>query len=765
GQPRPVTLVLDEVFSLAGSQWADDLDFVLRHSEGRLRLVLVGRSDPPFPLYRYRLAGTLGEVGGDDLAFLEAEAAELLSLHGIDLAPAALASLLRHTEGWAAGLRLFAMVLEGHDDAERVLATISGDESTIAEYFVGEVLRAQPAELREFLLRTGVLDAVTPDLARALTGRADAGRVLGALARENVFVQAVSDRPAVYRYHRLFAELLRAELAKDDAAQIPALHRRAAEWFAAEGRTADAVGHAVLAGDWAMAAACVIDHCAVGQLVLGGATGLGGLFRGMPEAAASPECALVTAALALAEGDLDAAAKQLARAEELLAAGVPERGTMLTLAATLLDALLAGASCDRSRMLDSARAAERLLAGAPVELLERHPELRALALTAVGTAQSWSGALGAAAATLADAADAATAGGCEALRADCLQHLALLAAYRGNLRLAEATAGQAVELAGPDGGRGTRPAVAHVVLAWVATEHYDLEVGWRHLRAAEHLCRGRAGGLAETGLALVRARLLRARGEVRKALQTVQQLDSGEARPMPDWLAREVALTRARTLIAGGQPAEALATLGDLTGEDGQNCSDGPDVAVVRSEALHADGDLAGARRALQTALAGAEVPVPVLVAAWMMHATLALDAAEVGTAQHALRQALRLAGPEAQRRPFNEVGVRLRRMLRDNQDLAARYEALGRNGPAAHPPRPTRPATDPARPVIVQKLSRREMEVLRHVEAMLPTEEIAGAMYVSVNTVKTHVRSILRKLAASRRNEAVRRARDLGLI
>ena len=765
---RPVSLVLDEVSSVVGRQWANDLDFVVRHSDGGLRLTLVGRWDPPLPLYRYRLAGSLTEVRGEDLVFTEDEAAELLALHGIALTSTGLTSLLRHTEGWAAGLRLFAMALEGHDDAESLLATINGDEATIAEYFVSEVLRARSPEVRDFLLRSSIVDIVTPDLAQLLTGRRDAGRVLAGLERENMFLQVVNDQPVAYRYHRLFGELLRAELAHDDPDEISPLHRRAAGWLAAEGRTVDAVHHAVSAGDWDTAAEITIDDYAVGQLVLGGAHDrLGPMFRDLPEVVDSPEVALVRAALALAGADHDRAAKQLVLAEELVADRSPQRRGAMSVAGAVLDLLVTAAAQDASRWLDTARQATALLGSAPAERLARHPELSALVLAATGAAHSWFGAVDAAVAPLSEAAAVATADGCEAVRVDCLQDLALLEAYRGRLRHAAVLADQAIVLAQRCDGVGVPPpASAQVALAWVAVEHYDVEAAWRFLRAAEPLCGLRAGGAAEAGFAIVKSRLLRGRGELSGALRVLQDAggrsgsqsgsqSGGQSRPA--WLGREIMLSRARILTAGGHPKDALAAVAQLGDQDH------PDVLIVQAEALLVAGDPERARQALDRVVEDRDVPVPVAVNARLGMAALAAAGGDVRAAHGALHEALRLADPESLRRHFHEVGAGLRRLMREDQELAERYRSLGRG---AHPPHPqTAHGGGAAETVMVEKLSKREMEVLRHVEAMLPTEEIAGAMYLSVNTVKTHVRSILRKLCASRRNEAVRRAREIGLI
>jgi len=754
-QPVPATIILDEVCSVAGTEWAKDLDFVLRHADGRLRLVLVGRWDPPLPLYRYRLAGTLNEIRADDLAFTRAEAEELLRLHGIRLSEDGFASLLRHTEGWAAGLRLFAMALEGHADADTVLGTIRGDEASIAEYFVREVLRVQAPDVREFLLKTSVLDTVTPELGQLLTGRPDARRVLAGLARENVFVQAVTDQPATYRYHRLFGELLRAELVYDEPEWMPRLHRCAAGWLAAEGRTVDAAGHAIAAGDWDTAAAIAVDDYGILEILLGGGVGrLGGLFRGLPDEVDTPEAAVLATTMAYVADQPHRAATHLARATELMADLQPESGTALSLSAALLEGLVAGTVPDPLRMLAAMQTAQAVLDEVPREHLDRHPELRALVLAGTGTAQSWTGATEAAALTLTEAAAAAAGAGCDKLQLNCLEHLALLDAYRGRLRHAAALVGEAIEVgARLDPTGGSRTPTAEVVLAWLAVEHYDVEGGWRHLRAAEASCGSYPTGLAEAGSAVVKSRLLRARGEFRGALAVLQDI-SGHT--VPAWVEREIALSRARILTATGHPGDALAALALLADPDR------PDSAVVRAEALHASGDTDSARKSARTVIDEGDGTVQTAVGAWLTLATVAADAGDLDDAMDALRHAIRLADQESLRRCFHEVGGGLRRLMRDDPDLAGTRRALGRG---ARVKELRGGDTEPAEPLIVEKLSKRELEVLRHVEAMLPTEEIASEMYVSVNTVKTHVRSILRKLSASRRTEAVRRARELGLI
>jgi LuxR family maltose regulon positive regulatory protein len=783
--PGSVVLVLDGVSALSDPHWATDLDFVARHAGPGLRLVLVGRWDPPLPMHRYRLDGTLTEVRSADLAFSREEAAELLDMHGINLSPPALTSLMEHTEGWAAGLRLFALALRGRNDADHVVGRITGEEATIAEYFTVEVLRTLPAEVRGFLLDTSILDTFTPDLAQALTGRVDTAQILAELARENAFVRPAGERSPAYRYHRLFAELLRARLAAADPDRIPRLHRLAAQWFAEHGQVVDAVTHAARAGDWDTAAATIVAEHAIGTLLIEGRTGrLGALLRGMPDDLDHPEAAIVTAALAVADGHPDLCTAHLARAEKIIIGDATTPTDAMTLAGVLVEVRLAEACGDPQRVLRATSVAGALLAMVPADRLNRRPDLRVLVLAAKGTAQSWTGAVDAAAATLTEAATSAGTG-CETVKIACLQHLALIRAYQGQLREAERLAHQALELADRCGlAPDRRPVGAAVTLAWVAVERYDIEAAAHHFRVADprNGGPGKAGpgngspgnggptnnspvnsSPAATAYALAKSRRLQSRGELRGAMHALRDPELTDGPPPPAWLARETALTRARLLIMMGNPDEGLAILAGLPDPDA------PDAAVVRAAALLARGEPERAALTVIPVTEASGVRTPVAVDAWLLLATVAVQTGETGPSRAALRRALQLAAPECHRRAVYQVWAQLRRGLRDDHELAEQYRALAGGAATATPvrarPRTAAAAADPSQFVIVEPLSKREMEVLGGMAAMLPTEEIAASMYVSVNTVKTHVRSILRKLCASRRNEAVRRARALGLI
>jgi LuxR family maltose regulon positive regulatory protein len=756
---RPVLLVLDDVSTLGGEQWATDLEYVLRHAGPLLRLVLVGRWDPPLPLHRYRLAGRLTEIRSQELSFTAPEAGELLRLHGVELGPEKLLSLLEHTEGWAAGLRLFALALQDHRDADHLVDTITGNEATISEYFVDEVLRCQPPHVRSFLLEASVLDKFTPELVEAVTGRSDARRLLIDLERHNVFVQPAAEFSAAYRFHRLFAELLQAQLLSEAPERAAQLHRHAAAWFAAQGQTFEAVNHAVKARDWSGATTIIVEHYAIGGLALHGrADPVGALLRHLPDELPHPEAAMVAAALALGEGAVDGCARQLDRARELVICGGWQYSEALALADLLLGVLLTAARDDHEQVLQLSPAVEIAVEQAPPADLARHPELRVLTLAAKGLAQSRLGAVEAATVTL-TAVTTAEAVGCERVQISCLQHLAVIEAHRGWLAHAEKLATEAIEAAGRYGLEHThRPAAAHLALAWVAMERYDVDATGRHLRGADARQHPHTDGLVAAGFALVKARRLQARGELRGALTLLEQAGGAGAPAAPEWLIRELAVSRTQLLITMGRPDEAL----DLVREFAEPRP--PELVAMHAAALGAHDDAETAREIIVGVTSSSSgLDTPIQVNAWLVLATLTAQLGEDENARSALRHALRLATVQSQRRAVQQVWAHLRRLLREDDDLVTRYRALLGAGPPGQ--RQADQEVDTESLIVVEPLSRREMEVLRGVASMLPTEEIAASLYVSVNTVKTHIRSILRKLSASRRNEAVRRARELGLI
>jgi LuxR family maltose regulon positive regulatory protein len=317
-QDPPVTLVIDDLHLLTGPAVLKELDFVLRNTGPGLRLVVSSRMDPLLPLHRYRLAGQLTEIRASDLAFTIAEASLMLDQHGITLPAGTLEHLTRRTEGWAAGLRLAAISMSGHPDPDQFVTDLVTDDSAVTGYLVQEVLNAQPPQIRELLLNTSILDLVSAEAASELAGREQAKEILPVLARANAFVQPAGG--GWYRYHTLFAEVLRLKLRHEHPGRVPALHRRAARWHERYGRLADAVRHAAAAGDWPLSASMVIDALAISEIIEPqGSQSLAAEFGGMPHQATwtEPQPYLVCAAMALCAGRADLSAAALDTAEDI----------------------------------------------------------------------------------------------------------------------------------------------------------------------------------------------------------------------------------------------------------------------------------------------------------------------------------------------------------------------------------------------------------------------------------------------------------------
>ena len=264
-QNPPVRLVVDDFHLLTEPRVLNGLDFLLRNAGAGLRLAVSSRADPLLPLHRYRLAGELAEIRAGDLAFTVPEAGQLLAQHGCTLSAGSLDCLTRQTEGWAAGLRLAAMSMAGHPDPDRFARELVTEESALTGYLVEEVLDTQPPGVRELLLSTSILEQVNAEVASELAGNGQAGRILAALAHANAFVQPIGG--GWYRYHTLFAEMLRLKLRLECPDRIASLHRQAARWYERNGQLTDAVRHAAPAGDWQLAASMVIDGLAISEII------------------------------------------------------------------------------------------------------------------------------------------------------------------------------------------------------------------------------------------------------------------------------------------------------------------------------------------------------------------------------------------------------------------------------------------------------------------------------------------------------------------
>ncbi|MEY9964210.1 LuxR family maltose regulon positive regulatory protein [Streptacidiphilus sp. MAP12-16] len=750
--PEPVVLVLDQLDAVSSDEIADSLAFVLRHSASGLRLVLTARSDPLLPLHRYRAAGEITEIRNDDLRFTGTEAELLLREHGLDVSRAGLRILVDRTEGWAAGLRLCALAMQRSADPETFIREFAADRTTIADYLLTEVLDAQPQTTQELLLRSCITDRIHPDLANALTGSQDAEWTLARLARANAFLEQI-DGSAWYRLHPLFAEVLHAHLRHRHPELEPRLHQRAALWFAESGRLTDAVAQAAAAGDWQFATGLLVDNLAIGRLFTGLDTvRLGRAFSALPTDLTGAAPALVTAACRLADHDLDGCTAGLRRADEYL---TDAAGPAPQLSRAFVMVLAGRLTGDLEATEQAAVDADGLLREVPQRLLGQHPEIRAMMLAGLGSVELGAGRLDRADAGLTAAIEACGQPGTEYPLCDSLGSLALVDLLRGRLRLAEEHARGSLAVADrsalpPE----HRAGLDHLVLAGIAAEHDDLETARAQLDLATKSAGPFRTSVAVVEAAVIASRLATASGDSEEALEILHAVGSSSASAqLPDWTLDELAIAESIAHLARADPDAALDVL------DAVAC-DRREHAVARARALLAKGRGDRALEVLAGLPADESASATSLAQTCLLRAQAAAEGGRPEEALRLLRRALGLGRPEELRRVFIESGPWVTRLLRQDPLLAKAHAWLLDDAPA----NPRGRAREQL-PAVVEPLTEREGEVLRQAAQMLSTDEIAAALYLSVNTVKTHLKSIYRKLCVTRRGEAVHRARDLGML
>lgn len=765
----PVVWVLDCGEYALPPGLADGLHRLMTRCAGGLRVILLTRTDPPLPLHRYALDGALTEIRAADLSFTATEASTLMQRAGLNLAPPDVDWLRVRTRGWPAGLRFAAMSLAGRADTQEAIREFRGDTQSVAGYLMTEVLAKQPPAMREFLLRTCLADELEPGIVEALTGQPSDPRALEFVARGNSFVEPLPGQPGHYRYQPLFREFLRSQLSFENPALASRLHREAADWLAQNGRALAAIRHAVSAQAWPMAARYFVEGLSYAALLTGRQRRLlEAMLAGLPVDTAGVEAALTRAAFALAERDSRRAALELEAARALLDGATRPGSRGGAQAFAILHAVAASLGTDLQAALDAAIVAEHALQLVPAHNDVAYSELVAIVAGCKARVLVQLG-------DFAGAQAALDEGGAVAQDPRLGEALAGL---RGMSALVEAMAGhlqRAVEVASPlmaatdgdSGGVASTSRAATLALAWVRVDEYDL-------RAAEHLIsslEGTAPSLDAEVLqrveALLRARLLAAREEYDLAGAELRAVSTPSAtRSVSGWLDRSLVASQAALLVAQGQPEAAITMMQSTVGCEHMDCGQ------VLQHALLASGRHAPAMAHPSTSSI-ARQPLAIRVTHWLVEAEQSIQAGDLASGEASLETALQLAAPEHLRRPFLENPYGVRELL-ERSGLLAVHRWLQPTVPAAgedaargsHGARRLR--EDHGRPgqqVIVNPLTRKEHEVLGYLADLLTTEEIAQAMFVSVNTVRSHVRSILRKLSVARRNEAVRRAWELGLL
>jgi LuxR family maltose regulon positive regulatory protein len=779
--PGEVWLILDDYHLVDSHDVRDGMTFLLEHLPPHVHVVLSTRADPDLPLSRWRVRGELVEIRAADLRFTSDEATTYLNeATGLHLPAGDVEVLEERTEGWIAALQLAALSIQGREDVSSFIARFAGNDRYIVDYLVEEVLAHQSEPVREFLLHTAVLDRLTGPLCDTLTGRDDGSHMLTTLQRANLFLVALDDQGQWYRYHHLFADVLRARLFAEQPDLVPLLHQRASRWYEAHDSAEEAVRHALAARDFDRAA--YLMELAVPAIRRNRQEAmLLGWLKTLPNDAVrrSPVLSVFYGYLLMESGDLDAFEPRLDDAERALAA-VPEGSArpwakteeLRTLPATIAvyRASLAQARGDVAGTAEHARHALDL--AGPSDHLARGGAVGFLSLAA------WAqGDVTSALETFTQAVASLHAAGNlvdELSSTVVLADMWLAAGHPSTARRLYERALQVSEAHGEPVLRATPD--LHVGLSEIDYEVGNLESAKRHLEQAAALGEGAAMTEGRYRWFVAMGRIAGAEGDPQEAITLLDQAEQ-LYRPgfFPD--VRPIAAMKARVWITHGNLSQATdwaRERGVSATDDAGYLSEFDHLTLVRlliaGHRAHPDpGAIGQAVRLLGRLNEAAETSgrAGSLVEIRMLQA-LAQDAqGHRSQALQRLGQAWAQAPePDGYVRLFLDEGPPMVELLRDGEHQgvtgghARRLLSLD-SSPEGEAP----DSGQPPAPWSADRLSERELQVLRLLDSELSGPQIARELFVSHNTLRTHTKHIYTKLEVTTRRAAVRRARERGLM
>jgi len=736
--PQPIRLILDDLHELDDPQVLHGLQTFIRLKPATIQLVLSSRLDPPLSLPRLRLAGRLRELRAEQLSFTLQQAAALLEKSGLSLSPSQIAVLHRRTGGWAAGLRLAALGTSESADREAFLGQFSGDERSVADYLVGEILSGLPSDLQELLRVISISSPVPTALAAELSGREEAGSMLDRLEHQTSLVTATGGREA-YRVQELLRTHLLAALRRQGLRRVEGLHAVAARWWAERHEPVRTVEHAAQSGDAALLTE-LLHRVAVPLLLAGDH---GPLRRALAHVdveakAADPWLSLASALTNLEAGELSAARGDLRHAQQFW----PEHGTVDL---AVLRAVVEQFGDDTTT--------PSTFVVAEADELPTEPGLEALARLGRGQARLERDDLAGARADFDAALTLSRRHGFPYLTMQCLVLLGAVAGTSGEMRTMRTVSSEALVTAGDHGWTGsTWSASATAMLAYAELLRSDV-VAAENL-ALEGLGAGPLSPLLRFVLHSVHGAAVFDLGNRADGLAEMQRARSdfgaNEAGAEP---CVALAMLEFRAALLLGHSAAARTALGWLT----ERVSDSGELLVMRAWTEAAGGRHDRARALIRPVLNGsAQVQLPqTVVDSWLLETSVAVLLGERPAARCALQTALALAEPLDALRPFAQAGPGVRELL------VHQHGSFGAMDQFADRALTVGAGHERQRAL----LSEREITVLGLLPSLLSLDEIALDLTVSVNTVKSHVRSIYTKLGVSSRRLAVLAAHEHGLL
>ncbi len=744
-------LILDDYHLIQNKEIHAALGRLLEHAPPRLHLVLLTRSDPPLELARLRVLGQLAEIRMEQLRFSAEESAQFLKkAAGVLLSEAEAAILNTRAEGWIAGLQMAAISLRGRNDARAFVAAFAGSHRFVFDYLLEQVLSRQTPEIRAFLLKTSVLERFSAPLCAAVAETQAARQFLDALERDNLFLVPLDDERGWYRYHHLFADLLKLMLAQEHPGLAQELHKRASDWYEDQGLVCESLGHALSAGDLERTARLVSANA----LALVEQTELAPILLQMEaaprEQRESQPWLGVAHAWALAyAGQMERAGAVLARFEQN-----PDRFTDLRLRGhlTAARAYVEWVNGNQAGSIAAAEQAEHCL---PREEMA----VRALNLTTLGNALiQKANFLPRAVDVLEQAVTLARQAGKSHVLMPAATALAYTYASLGRFRQAHQVCLDTIEAAEAHQRRHGQPllavASAYAVLSIVLSEWGEVEKSTQAARKG--LALSELWGQADTTMMclLQLANSLSLGGEAEAARQVIGRARALGQKVSP-WFALNVAQIEVRLWLDVGDARQAALVAEEILADS--------TVSMEARLRIH-QNRLEEALARLEISLPG-ELKTPTLETVRLLSLralALFLKNDERG-ALASLKPALELAQAENRVLPFIRDGEAMEKLLRLALAKGICPEFTRKLLSVCETLRKPRPA--PAAEALIEPLSERELEILTLLDGPLSTPEIAGKLFVSSNTVRTHIKNIYGKLGVHGRSGAVQRAQELGLL
>ena len=796
--PDRFVLIFDDYHLIESQPIHNILTFLLDHLPPQMHLVIATREDPNLPLARYRGRGQLTELRATDLRFTASEAATFLNqVMGLNLSTEDAAALEARTEGWIAGLQLAALSMQGHQDVTGFIKSFTGSHHFILDYLIEEVLDKQSEGVQTFLLQTAILDRLTGALCDAvrfgytetpssslgttITGQEDGQATLEMLEHANLFIVPLDEERRWYRYHHLFADLLRQRLHQTQPKQLPTLHRRASEWYEQNGFIDEAIEHA-LRGEYFEWAATLIEDKFGDDYEQGDQVILRRWLAEMPAELvySRPRLCILHAWNLFSFGQLDEAARRLQAAEKMLDPNT-EQGLNSSLdkaqlsdtnrmelagRVATIQSFLVSYSGDIPRTIQYARKA---LAYLP----EQELVWRSGALIALGGAYASQGQMAAAHKARSDALKASQTSGNIYIVTIVNLSLAEVLRQQGELQ-------QVVDICERQLKRADENGISGSALAgWLFGIWGEVLAELNHLdRAISQAKKGVK--LAAQGIDVMHitssnmylVRVLFSGGDITGAENVIQSMeDSASKFDLPIRVVPQLSAWQVRIWLAQGKLETASQWARDRElHPDGELTYLHEMEYIAFARILIAQDQLDEATALLQRLIEAAEVGgrISSMIEILILQALAAQTGGDIAQAMAPLEQALTLAEPGGFIRIFVDEGPPMAHLLYEalTHGIAPAYvQQLLTAFPTdeATQPRPSKtkaPSTE-----LIEPLSEREIEVLQLIAEGLTNREIANRLYLSPNTVKVHTRNIYGKLDAHHRTQAVAQAHRLGLL